>query len=457
MNTSATVLGAGPHPALPPEPAEAATRCAGWRLVLLRLAWAAIALLCLGASAAGFVALLDQQSLDVLFRVGVFALNPQLPTVFDVLGVPNTLVLRADFLFRLLGLTVFMVTAAVIFLRKSRDWMTGLVSITLATLGATVFAPLEVLAASNPGWVPVVRLLGIPEPNSPLFGRSIGGLAFLLFLYLFPDGRFVPPWTKAVAAAVAGHVLLWVLLPNSFLAVDRWPNQLLLTWIVLIPASGLFAQFYRYVTETSSSQRRQTRLVVIALGVMAAVPSLLIVVTPELGEGLPGLALVTPRVEALYELILLLLLALALLTLPLSIAVSVLRYRLWDIDLLVNRALVYGSLTATLGAAYVATVVLLQQVFSPVTQRSTIAVAISTLAFAALFQPARDRFQAIIDRRFNRRKYDAEQTIVAFSSRLREEVNLDSLADDLLNVVDETMEPSHVSLWLRPTTEAAEA
>jgi glycosyltransferase involved in cell wall biosynthesis len=226
---------------------------------------------------------------------------------------------------------------------------------------------------------------------------------------------------------------------------------------VLIPASGLFAQFYRYVTETSSSQRRQTRLVVIALGVMAAVPSLLIVVTPELGEGLPGLALVTPRVEALYELILLLLLALALLTLPLSIAVSVLRYRLWDIDLLVNRALVYGSLTATLGAAYVATVVLLQQVFSPVTQRSTIAVAISTLAFAALFQPARDRFQAIIDRRFNRRKYNAEQTIVAFSSRLREEVNLDSLADDLLNVVDETMEPSHVSLWLRPTTEAAEA
>ena len=458
MNSSATALGArARRPALPTVPAEAATHCAGWRLITLRLAWAAITVLCLGTSTAGFVALLDQQSLDVLFRVGVFALNPQLPTVFEVLGVPDSLVLRSDFVFRLLGLTVFMVTGAVIFLRKSRDWMTGLVSITLITLGATVFAPLEVLAASNPGWIPAVRTLGIPEPNSPLFGRSIAGLAFLLFLYLFPDGRFVPSWAKGLAAAVVVHVLLWVLLPNSFLAVDRWPQPLLLGWILLIPASGLFAQFYRYLTEASPSQRRQTRLVVIALGVVAAVPSLLIIVTPELGEGLPGLALVTPRVEALYELILLLLLALALLTLPLSIAVSVLRYRLWDIDLLVNRALVYGSLTATLGAAYVATVVLLQQVFSPVTQRSTIAVAISTLAFAALFRPARDRFQGIIDRRFNRRKYNAEQTIVAFSSRLREEVNLDSLADDLLNVVDETMEPSHVSLWLRPTAEAADA
>ena len=435
---------------------EEATHCTGWPLVILRVAWGAITLLSLSASAAGFAALLDQRSLDVLFRVGVFALNPRLPAELEVLGLPDALILRSDFVFRLLGLNVFTITAAVIFLRKSHDWMTGLVSVTLLTLGATVFAPLEVLAATKPEWVPFVRLLGVPEPRSPLFGRSLAGIAFLLFLYLFPDGRFVPPWTRLLAAAVVGHVTLWALFPSSVLAVDGWTQPLRLAWITLIPATGLFAQLYRFVADASPSQRRQTRLVVIALGVMAAVPSLLLVVTPELGEGLPGLALVTPRVEALYELILLLLLALALLTFPLSIAVSVLRYRLWDIDLLVNRALVYGSLTATLGAAYVASVVLLQQVFSPVTERSSIAVAVSTLAFAALFRPARDRFQETIDRRFNRRKYNAEQTIVAFSSRLRHEVNLDSLADDLLRVVDETMEPSHVSLWLRPTTETYE-
>jgi hypothetical protein len=436
---------------------ESATLCSGLTLVALRAAWALATLVSLGVSAAGFAALLDQRTLDVLFKVGVFALNPRLPAELEALGLPGPLILRSDFVFRLVALAVFSATGAVIFLRKSRDWMTGLVSVTLVTLGATIFAPLEVLGASRPEWLPLVHLLGIPEPGSPLFGRSIAGISFLLFLYLFPDGRFVPSWTKAAAVVVVGHVILWSLLPGSPLAVDDWPAPLRLAWIVLIPATGLFAQLYRFAVDASPSQRRQTSLVMIALGVMAAVPSFLVVVSPELGEGVPGLALVTPRVEALYQLILLLLLALALLTLPLSIAVSVLRYRLWDIDLLVNRALVYGSLTATLGAAYVGTVVLLQQLLSPVTRRSTLAVAVSTLAFAALFRPARERFQALIDRRFNRRKYDAEQTIVAFSSRLREEVNLDSLADDLLKVVDETMEPSHVSLWLRPTSDRGDA
>jgi hypothetical protein len=134
---------------------------------------------------------------------------------------------------------------------------------------------------------------------------------------------------------------------------------------------------------------------------------------------------------------------------PISIGVSVLKYRLSDIDVIVNRALVYGSLTTTLGLAYLVTVALLQQVFTSVTGTSDLSIAISTLTVAALFGPLRARLQTFIDRRFYRGKYDATQTVEAFSARLRDEVDIDSLTKDLLRVVQESMQPRSVSLWLR--------
>jgi hypothetical protein len=131
----------------------------------------------------------------------------------------------------------------------------------------------------------------------------------------------------------------------------------------------------------------------------------------------------------------------------------VLRYRLYDIDLLINRTLVYGSLTAMLVALYFGGVVVLQRVFVILTgQRSTIAVVVSTLLIAALFNPLRRRTQSFIDRRFYRRKYDARNTLEAFSVKLRDETDLEALNNDLLGVVRETMAPAHVSLWLRPGT-----
>jgi hypothetical protein len=140
-------------------------------------------------------------------------------------------------------------------------------------------------------------------------------------------------------------------------------------------------------------------------------------------------------------------------SIPIATGIAILRYRLYDIDRIINRTLVYGTLTITLVALYFGGIVVLQRIFVTLTgQQSTLAVVASTLLIAALFTPLRRRIQGFIDRRFYRRKYDARKTLEAFSTKLKNETDLEALNNDLVGVVRETMQPAHVSLWLRPAT-----
>jgi hypothetical protein len=142
--------------------------------------------------------------------------------------------------------------------------------------------------------------------------------------------------------------------------------------------------------------------------------------------------------------------ALLFMSIPISIGIAMLRYRLWDIDILINRTLVYGSLTVILTLLYFGLIFALQSLFQGLFhQNNAVAIVVSTLVIAALFQPLRHRLQRFIDRRFYRSKYDAAKTLEAFSATLRNEVDLNQLRENLLNVVQETMQPAHVSLWLR--------
>jgi hypothetical protein len=228
-----------------------------------------------------------------------------------------------------------------------------------------------------------------------------------------------------------------IFFPNSVLADSFGPV------FFAFLASLVVAQVYRYRRISTPEQRRQTKWVVFGFAA-ALVGFMVVLLSTALSPasrvvGPVGVMVVSTLIYGL------------LLLIPLSIGVAILRSRLYDIDVIVNRALVYGSLTATLALVYISSVVFLQYALRVLTgQESTLAVVASTLAIAALFNPLRRGIQSFIDRRFYRRKYDARKIIEAFSSKLREETDLEALGDELVGVVMETMQPAHVGFWLRP-------
>jgi hypothetical protein len=266
-------------------------------------------------------------------------------------------------------------------------------------------------------------------------------LAVFVFL-LFPHGRLlsarwrVAAWLAAAAGGVAAVAAILLAAGSSArlpleetafrsegLAEILVAAETLLGALVVASALSVFLRQRRAVGD----ERQQLKWFAYSVGIVVAAGVVSIAVT----GGDASLALwVTPAV-------------------PMAACLAILRYRLYDIDFLINRTLVYGVLTAMLGTTYVLCVFALQQLLNPFAQHSEFAVAGSTLAVAALFRPARGRIQGMINRHFYRTRYDTQRTLEDFSTRAREKVDLDDLTRELVSVVNKTMQPSHVSLWLR--------
>ena len=272
-----------------------------------------------------------------------------------------------------------------------------------------------------------------------------GTILIATFLFVFPNGRFVPGWTRWLAIVWTIFVLAWYLAPITLALTVPWPPVTISYPLVIgVLVLGLFAQIHRYRAGSSLAEQQQTKWVVFGLvvGILGLVGYLLLwpLLIPAVNE--PGLS------RVFYYVIGLPLFYAAVILLPLAIGFSILRYRLWQIDLIINRALVYGLLTGLLLAVYFASVLLLQSGFRSLTgQGSELAVILSTLVIATFFQPLRQRLQAFIDRRFYRSKYDAARTLTTFSGRLRDEVDLGTLSEELVDVVHETVQPTFVSFW----------
>ncbi len=327
---------------------------------------------------------------------------------------------------------VWFALGALIFWRRSDDWMALGVSVFLVSFGPVAVDPTSAytLISSQPAWWLPVWSVDI-----------VGNVSPVLFFFLFPSGRFVPHWTRWLAVALIVNDVSDFLFPQLY---SRLPSLETVTYLVFLGGvvSMVWSQIYRFRRVSSPAQRQQTKWVVfgLTLGIAGTFPSQLPVDLSLVGGDTP-LTLLFLKVGF----------ALSLLLIPLTIGVAVLRSHLFDIDVVINRTLVYGSLTAALVALYFGGIVVSQRIFVLLTgEKSTLAVVASTLLIAALFTPMRRRIQGFIDRRFYRRKYDARKTLEVFSSKLRDETDLNALREDLTSVVRETMQPAHVSLWLRP-------
>jgi hypothetical protein len=279
---------------------------------------------------------------------------------------------------------------------------------------------------------------------------AFAGSLLLLFL-LFPDGRFVPRWTRWLGVAWLGYTALWPFFPRlqppfSFgrgLSAADTPTAVLLLGTIL---AGVLNQVWRYVRVSSPLERQRTRWVVLGLALLLLLTAAGITTLTYLTVAPVGLAHLAARLAGPTFILG------GLNAVALSIGLSVLRYRLWDIDVLIRRTLIYSLLTAALALAYFASVVALQAGFGLLTgeARNELVTVISTLTIAALFVPLRTRVQQAIDQRFYRRKYNAARTLAAFGAQARAVVELEQLEGQLVRVVEETMQPAHVGLWVRP-------
>jgi hypothetical protein len=269
---------------------------------------------------------------------------------------------------------------------------------------------------------------------------ALGNASLLLCGFMFPDGRYVPHWTRWLALSMLVYWATVASFPS--IGLDRSVFSLVIFFIFVL--CTIVIQLYRYHSISTPQQRQQTKWAMFGVSLAVAgniLPRLLyyFVLVPLTGGSSLAYALMVCLIMV------------SMLAIPYTLAIAVLHYRLWDIDIIINRTLVYGTLTVTLGLIFVGLTLGLQFLVRGIIQQTNdIALVASTLAIAALFEPLHRQIQNFIDRRFYRQKYDAAKTIAAFGDIIRNEVDLNQLTENLVAVVKETMQPAHVSLWLCP-------
>jgi hypothetical protein len=401
-------------------------------LLLTRIVWGVLVAMALGmfvVSIPGYIAQLQTLCTGASCSIG--QLSADAITSLEHLGLSLGGYVAFNVALILIATLVGCALALLLVLRRSDDWMALLVAFMLVYLVSGSIANTVVLSH----WVGSALA-------SILFSilGELGFISAVLVFYLFPDGRLVPRWTRWVMLVVIGASLPFMIIPYTSAAWLTVVSTLIYSCALI---SLVIAQIYRYRRVSSLLQRQQTKWVVYSLTVtillVVGLVLLPLLFVPALGQsGSLSDSILNTIVNLLFYVLL-----------PISFGIAILRYHLYNIDVLINRTLVYGTLTVILTGVYVALVIGLQALLRGIlSQDNSVAIVISTLAIAALFQPLRQRLQKIIDRSFYRRKYDAAKIIEAFSATLRQEVDLEQLREELVAVVEETMQPTQVFLWL---------
>jgi hypothetical protein len=328
--------------------------------------------------------------------------------------------------FTLLIALVWFIVAAIVVIRASDNWMVLLIAAQAFTQGAS--AAFNNFLGGATMWAIPAQALG-----------ALNSMLLFAFLAMFPTGRFVPRWLRwfLIPALIVAALMSFIQLPLAFL------------YFFVVMTVLIVAQVYRYTRVSTPLQRQQTKWVILAIA---------LVIVGEMASVLPTLFIADlTRPNSIYFIIMDPLTNGLIALCAVAFAFAILRYRLYEVDVIIRRTLVYGSLTIILAGVYVAGVVGVQSIVNTIARStggvegpaSPVLIVITTLLIAALFQPLRHRIQRFIDRRFYRGKYDTRKTLEAFSAALRQEVDLSALTGQLVEVVTETMHPEHVSLWLR--------
>jgi hypothetical protein len=403
------------------------TRLHGRWLRLARWAWLLLAVLIVLLIAAGIpfeYAYYKSICMGAACANDTERLTPEGVQTLQALGLSTDFYAAYIITVEVVAALVYAAVGAVIFWHRSDDRMGLFAAFTLLTAGCAIFIAGQLAAHAPTLWLPAACV------------QYLGQASFGIFFYLFPDGRFVPHWTRWLAV---GSSIWWF--------VSVFFPDIPLNFLVFGPgfvgyiASQVVVQVYRYRRVSNAVQRQQTKWVVygfaVAIGGFVGAVVLHELVLPPQPPGpldqIGGASLLTGF----------------LLLIPLSIGMAILRSRLWDIDVIIRRTLVYSTLTLTLGLVYIGCIVVSRVLVALLIGGSELAIVTSTLAIAALFNPLRKRLQTIIDKRFYRRKYDAAKVLATFAATARDETDLDTLTAELLRVVDETVQPEFVGLWLR--------